>query len=264
MYTTLKLSNVLGVIGIIMGFKYQFIAVLCFALCVGTSASATIFDAKKAYRAWVMISKIEHREGLPLGLLHSMSLVETGSGMSGSMLPWPYTLGVNSPGYKQFNNNEKLKSHLEHHQKLGFKKFDLEINNEKHRNIGYTEILKLAKFSGSQSKINLKPLHFSRQFASKEKAKVFATELLDNDYDNFDIGMMQINWHYHKGGFESIDDALDVYRNTNYAVSYLRKHRKNRTWWETVGRYHSGTEKYAKKYIRNVWNMYKRIHNLDV
>ena len=73
---------------------------------------------------------------------------------------------------------------------------------------------------------------------------------------------MQINWHYHKDGFAGIEEAFDPAKNASYAVSYLRKHRQERDWWNSVGRYHSGTKKYAQRYIRNVYAMYRRVHRL--
>lgn len=246
-----------------MGFKYKFIILLCCALCVSTSAFSVTYDSKKAYKAWVTISKIEHREGIPSGLLHSISLVETGKGVSGNVLPWPYTLGINSPGYKNLTLNN-FKEKFDYYKNLGFKQFSLEINGSNHKRIGVSQVLSIINGTQNITSIRLKPWNFSKRFSSKKEGAEFATKLIEYDYDNFDIGMMQINWHYHKNGFKAVEDAFDVYKNTNYAVSYLRKHRKNRTWWESVGRYHSGTEKHAKKYIRSVWNMYKRIHRLGV
>jgi hypothetical protein len=237
--------------------------ILVFCLLFSASSPALAdFDVQKAYRAWIMVSQIENREGIPPGLLHSISLVETGRGLNGSILPWPYTIGVNSPGYKKFTTREEMEDTLKYYSNLGFEMFDVEMGNKELTRAGYTESLEFIRESEGVTLMRFRPHHFSEKFPTKKQASEFANNLLQNNYDNFDVGMMQINWHYHKDGFEDVYQALDVYWNANYAVSYLQKHRKNRTWWESVGRYHSGTEEYAKRYIRNVWNMYKKIHKI--
>jgi len=62
--------------------------------------------------------------------------------------------------------------------------------------------------------------------------------------------------------FKQVDHVFDPSKNVTYAVNYLRKHKKDRDWWRSVGRYHSGTEKHAKRYIENVWEMYQKVHRL--
>ncbi len=249
-----------------MEFKSKFIWVFFVAclLLASSNVFAITYDSKKAYRAWITISKVEYKEGIPQGLLHSISLVETGKGLKGNILPWPYTIGLNSPGYQQVSVKNELLKKLKYYKKIGFAQFDLKIDDKLYQKLSAEEIYVISEKSKEEDfiEVELKPRHISKRFSNKQLAKKFANNLVENNYENFDIGIMQINWRYHKSGFSSVEEALDVYRNANYAVSYLRKNRKNNTWWQTVGRYHSKTPKHAKRYIKSVWNMYKRIHNL--
>lgn len=236
---------------------------MCLAVAVSATSFAYAYDAEKAYKAWVTIGRIEQTEGIPKGLLHSISLVESGQGLEGSILPWPYTIGLNSPGYTEVSSLDNLEEMVDYYEDLGFSRFDLDMDGEIYPGKGSFEVISLAK-EQLPIMLRIKPLHASHRFTSQETAAEFAEKLLQGNYDNFDIGLMQVNWHYHKDGFTSVSEALDGYRNAKYAVSYLQKHHaKNKTWWETVGRYHSGTPKHAEKYIRSVWVMYKKIHRLN-
>lgn len=223
---------------------------------------AAAYDQNVALQAWRTVSQIEKQNGIPRGLLHSMSLVETGRGLDGAILPWPYTIGINSPTKQKYTHPQKALNDIAYWQKLGFTKFDTVVSGKNYGRIG-AEKARVAVLSAQDGDaISVRAHNFAKRFHSQREAAIFAENLLAHGYKNMDVGLMQINWRYHSENFSSIYNALNPLHNANYAVSYLRSHDGN-TWWKKVGRYHSGTQKHAKKYIDLVWNMYQKIHRLS-
>lgn len=81
-----------------------------------------------------------------------------------------------------------------------------------------------------------------------------AAHLLETHHiDNFDIGLMQINWHYHKRRFKSTWQALDPDINFRVASTILNEH-----WQETqslplaIAHYHSRHPKEGLLYLQKV------------
>lgn len=216
-------------------------------------------DPVVATVAWEHISAAEKKYNIPRGLLHSISLVESGRGVSGHVMPWPYTVGVNSPAARTFTSTSGANSQLNKWQAMGFTRFDVTVGGKSYAKVNLTKARELAAI-GTPVKVDA--YHFSKRFNSAAEATTFAQRILDLGYTNMDIGLMQINWSYHGKYFPNIAAGFDAERNLNYAVYYLLQHRQNMGWWESVGRYHSGTDKYAKRYIANVYAMYKRVHRL--
>jgi hypothetical protein len=218
-------------------------------------------DPTVARQAWVALAKIERSHGIPRGLLHSMSLVETGQGLKGQLLPWPYTVGVNPTGQRKFKTVADTLAEVESLQTLGFKRFNLTINTEEHENISPVTLKRLLEKTQGRM-FSLQGRHFGERFKTVHEAVTFAQGLLQRGYKNMDIGLMQINWRYHGNKFASLAEAFDPFKNASYAVEYLQKHREERDWWQSVGRYHSGTERHAKRYIKSVYSMYKKVHRI--
>ena len=235
---------------------------------VPCSANAKTFTgpykAEVARQVWSQITAIEKMHGIPKGLLHSMSLVETGQGLEGYMLPWPYTVGVNPTATKTFNMPAKARAQLAKWQSMGFTRFDVTVNGRTYkRQKGESTRRKIANAQTSKiSIIKLKALQFGKRFNTPGEATTFALRLVRQGNSNLDIGLMQINWRYHKNHFVNMAQAFDPVANINYAVTYLRKHKETRDWWNSVGRYHSGTPKHAKSYIKRVYAMYRKVHRL--
>lgn len=220
------------------------------------------YDENIALNAWRTVSEIERMNGIPRGLLHSMSLVETGQGLEGYIMPWPYTIGINSPQKKRYTGNQKALGDIAYWQKLGFKKFDVVVAGKDYGRIK-GEAARIAVLSAKETDaVSVRAHNFAKRFKNQAQAAIFAENMLNNGYKNMDVGLMQINWRYHGNKFASISDALNPSKNAAYAVEYLRSHDGN-TWWKKVGRYHSGTQKHAKKYINLVWNMYQKIHRIS-
>lgn len=76
----------------------------------------------------------------------------------------------------------------------------------------------------------------------REDACEYAQRLLRSGVSRFDVGVMQVHWHYHRGRFnDDICAAFDPARNIEVGATILREH------WDRTGsanasiaRYHSG------------------------
>jgi len=242
------------------------LVVLCMVPMVGraTDYAADPFDPAIARNAWLMIGEAEKNNGIPAGLLHAMSLVETGQGISGWMLPWPYTVGINGTGKKNFRTATEALAQFNTWRFLGFSRFNLSLNGRSQTNIQAAEVQKqLLALGPNIVFITLEGRNFARRFNNVNEAEGFLLRLFAQGYRNVDVGMMQINWRVHSAHFTNVRAALEPTRNLEYAVSYLLGHRQTRDWWGSVGRYHSGTAFYANRYVRNVYGMYMRIHRAN-
>lgn len=220
------------------------------------------FDPVIARDAWVLISQAERANGIPAGLLHAMSLVETGQGIRGWVLPWPYTVGVNGTGVQKFTSREETLAAFTRYRTLGFVRFNLRGPGG---SLTKAKALDVAKTLGAMPAIGafmLEGVNFARRFNNATEAETFLNRMFAAGYRNMDVGMMQVNWKVHGSKFRNVREALEPTNNLGYAVRYLLEHRQTRDWWGSVGRYHSGTRTYANRYIRNVYNMYLRIHRV--
>ena len=78
-------------------------------------------------------------------------------------------------------------------------------------------------------------------------------EYLRMGYANIDIGVMQINYRWHRNKFTSLDEMLDPARNIEYAARYLSElYDTHGTWIKAVRHYHSANPDYHKKYSRKI------------
>ena len=221
------------------------------------------FDPLVARDAWVLIAQAERANNIPAGLLHAMSLVETGKGIRGWVLPWPYTVGVNGTGAQKFATREEAMAAFTRYRNLGFVSFNLTAPGKR---LSKAKPMDVATALGSlpaATPVTLEGINFGRRFNSEREAAAFLRRMFGMGYRNVDVGMMQINWRVHGQHFASVEEALNPDTNLNYAVHYLLEHRQTRDWWGSVGRYHSGTSRYANTYIRNVYTMYLRIHRVN-
>ena len=220
------------------------------------------FDPVIARDAWLLIAQAERANNIPAGLLHAMSLVETGQGIRGWVLPWPYTVGVNGTGVQRYTSREEALKGFTRYRTLGFVRFNLtgpgtRLNKAKSLDVA-TALGKMPE----NAAITLEGINFGRRFNSVNEAEAFLNRMFNSGYRNIDVGMMQINWRVHGNRFANVRQALEPTNNLNYAVRYLLEHRQTRDWWGSVGRYHSGTSVYANRYIKSVYNMYLRIHRV--
>jgi soluble lytic murein transglycosylase-like protein len=81
-----------------------------------------------------------------------------------------------------------------------------------------------------------------------EKARAEGAKLID-------LGCMQINHHYHRQHFASLEDMLDPRRNVDYAARFLASlHARHESWSMAVARYHAGPDNdpAQKRYVCRV------------
>lgn len=219
-------------------------------------------DEAVALEAWQLLHNMEVQHNIPQGLLHAISLVETGGGLGGQMVPWPYAVNVNVSKWHKGVPDAALLD-LQYLESLGFKTFSLKgSNGQRVDSLNKAEAKTWLQNRQADQPIMLRGAGFSQRFSNKWKAIFFVNRLLVAGHDNIDIGLMQVNWMYHGRAFTDLAEAFDPYHNVQYAVSYLMQHRQQRDWWASVGRYHSKTKKHADRYIQNVWAMYQKVHRL--
>lgn len=91
-------------------------------------------------------------------------------------------------------------------------------------------------------------------FRSYYGAAIALNKAILSGIENIDIGMCQINWYWHKSRFKKASELLIPKVNVEYASAYLRELKtKDRTWQETIGRYHSpGCASCAQAYSQRV------------
>jgi len=98
-------------------------------------------------------------------------------------------------------------------------------------------------------------------YHSKDKFKSDIDYLISSGNENFDFGIAQINYRWHKSEMGSIDKMINPYENLTYAAKYLRQHfKKYNDWWLAVGAYHSPSNKMnAKKYRNGVYKLWLKL-----
>ena len=77
-------------------------------------------------------------------------------------------------------------------------------------------------------------------YSSREAAWNALNRYIAHGEQSIDIGLMQVNWKYHKGKLGDTWRALDPYHNLRIAAMILLDcFHKRRDWWASVGCYHS-------------------------
>ena len=90
-------------------------------------------------------------------------------------------------------------------------------------------------------------------------ATVALQEALATGRMSVDVGLMQVNWRYHRSALGEADEALDPYRNLHAAAAILTAcYRSRRDWWAAVGCYHAPNDAHrAERYrerVRGLWS----------
>ncbi len=229
-------------------------------LLTAVSPKAVSYDSAVAYQAWYVLHQMEKQASIPRGLLMAMSLVETGQAMEGSILPWPYTINANTKTL--YLKQTDLDKKLPYMKRAGVRSVSVSWSGSEAKKYSLKELEEVMRSFPEGKSLKIKMHAFSKRYATKDEAANVAKSLISLGHNNFDAGLLQVNWMYHGENFKQVDHVFDPSKNVTYAVNYLRKHKKDRDWWRSVGRYHSGTEKHAKRYIENVWEMYQKVHRL--
>ena len=88
---------------------------------------------------------------------------------------------------------------------------------------------------------------------STEEAVKIVRLYQDEGVTNIDLGLAQINLHWHGKHFSSISEMLEPKHNLEYAAKFLSKlYRKHGSWNKAVRHYHSANPQYHIKYSRKV------------
>ncbi len=97
-------------------------------------------------------------------------------------------------------------------------------------------------------------------YFSSRAAAMTQLESLLRDGKTPDIGLMQVNWKYHRSKLGDPDQAIDPWLNLRAGALVLRKcYEETGDWWQAVGRYHSRTPSRARAYRQRVLRWYRRL-----
>lgn len=83
--------------------------------------------------------------------------------------------------------------------------------------------------------------------------------------DSVDIGLMQINWHFHRQRLGNSWLALEPYHNLSVGAEILKDcYKRRRDWWASVGCYHAPSDKpRAKRYRTRVVALWRELRGVD-
>lgn len=88
---------------------------------------------------------------------------------------------------------------------------------------------------------------------SMSQAHGILEDKLNAGLTNIDVGVMQLNYRWHGGEFDSLEEMLIPERNINYAAKLLGSlYAQHGTWHKAVRYYHSATPEHHRKYSRKV------------
>lgn len=89
--------------------------------------------------------------------------------------------------------------------------------------------------------------------SSKEGALEGINHHLKSGIRNIDIGIMQLNYHWHGDQFISVNEMLEPSKNIAYAAKLLKTlYDKHGDWQKAVRYYHSATPEHHRKYSRKI------------
>ena len=100
-----------------------------------------------------------------------------------------------------------------------------------------------------------------RFYSSKAEAVKAVKELQAKGVKSIDVGCMQINLKYHVDAFDSVEEALDPYKNVEYGAKFLKKLYKSKgnDWMKAAMAYHSGVLKKALRYKKKLVVAYAKV-----
>jgi len=93
------------------------------------------------------------------------------------------------------------------------------------------------------------------------------THYLSQGKQRIDIGLMQINWHYHQKTLQNPWQALDPYFNLQVGARILRnEYDRTHNWYQAIGRYHSPGQQADQKQRASHYanNVFRQIENLRI
>jgi len=104
------------------------------------------------------------------------------------------------------------------------------------------------------------------RFPTRKEAFTALTQHLKRGITSIDIGLMQINWSYHRQKLGSAWDALEPYHNLRVGARILRDEYDSRgNWLAAIGAYHSpGIKKIQRQRAKRYRNrVARKIASID-
>jgi len=100
-------------------------------------------------------------------------------------------------------------------------------------------------------------------YRSRTQAWQALKQSLDNGNASIDIGLMQVNWRYHRSRLGSPWKALDPYHNLRVGAQILQAcFQRKGDWWSGIGCYHApNNPERAQRYRHRVQSQWNRIVN---
>jgi len=99
------------------------------------------------------------------------------------------------------------------------------------------------------------------RFATRKAAYDALRRYLRQGIKQIDVGLMQVNWRYHRKKLGSPWAALEPYHNLRVGTAILRaEYAQTNNWHTAIGRYHApNNSRRAKQYRRRVEKHLRRI-----
>ena len=96
-------------------------------------------------------------------------------------------------------------------------------------------------------------------FDTKAGALKYLKNAVANGSRNIDVGCMQLNYRWHKGAFNSLEDMFDPVKNVNYAAKFVKElFDRHQNWEDVIKHYHSNKKKFNVPYYRKVANVWEK------
>ena len=98
-------------------------------------------------------------------------------------------------------------------------------------------------------------------FDSRLQAWQALRQLFNDGKASVDVGLMQVNWRYHRSRLGSPWQALDPYHNLRVGAGILQEcFKQGKDWWAGVGCYHAPrNSEQADRYRRRVQSRWQRL-----
>ena len=89
-------------------------------------------------------------------------------------------------------------------------------------------------------------------FSTKEEAIAYCKNLISQGVDQFDVGLMQLNWRWHKSRFTSIENAFTPMNNLKAGAGFLKElYDETHSMEVAVGYYHNRKNTIRAEWYRN-------------
>lgn len=105
----------------------------------------------------------------------------------------------------------------------------------------------------------------SHRFYKKEDAIKKIKELRAQNIKNFDVGCMQINHHFHRKEFASLEDMMHPVYNIRYAARLIKAfYHETKSWDKAIAYYNSRDLRYSSVYKQKVAAEWDKIKSQTV